>query len=144
MTTPYHTAANVELWHGDALTVLRGLEADSVQAACSSPPYYQLRRYGCDGELGSEAVMDCLGWATGARCGECFVCHLVEVFAEVRRVLRPGGRLTVVDWQARSTERGPPMHERVPKERVPSLFPGLVLERGYEDDNYYHLELRKA
>lgn len=76
------------------------------------------------------------------------VLHEVEdkptLAQEVRRVLRPGGRLTVVDWQARSTERGPPLHERVPRERVPSLFPEMVLERGYEDDNYYHLELRKA
>jgi len=43
------------------------------------------------GELGSEPVHDCAGWATGAPCGQCFICHLVAVFEAVRRVLRPDG-----------------------------------------------------
>jgi DNA modification methylase len=43
------------------------------------------------GELGSEPLHDCAGWATGAPCGACFICHLVEVFTAVKRVLRPDG-----------------------------------------------------
>jgi DNA modification methylase len=43
------------------------------------------------GELGAEGLHDCAGWATGAPCGQCFICHLVEVFAAVKRVLRPDG-----------------------------------------------------
>jgi DNA modification methylase len=46
-----------------------------------------------DKQLGSEDVDDCLGWATGDRCGECFVCNLVGVFAELWRVLRDDGTL---------------------------------------------------
>lgn len=46
-----------------------------------------------DAQIGLEEVPDCLGWATGDPCGECFVCHMVEVFAEVRRVLRDDGTL---------------------------------------------------
>ena len=42
-------------------------------------------------EIGRERVHDCLGWATGKPCGECFTCHLVGVFAEVWRVLKPTG-----------------------------------------------------
>jgi len=34
---------------------------------------------------------DCLGWARGVNCGECYVCHLRLVAAECRRVLRPDG-----------------------------------------------------
>lgn len=78
---------------------------------------------------------------------------MVNVFHEVRdkkrlvqeiaRVLRPIGRITMVDWQARQTERGPPLHERVPMGEAPSYFPGFVLEKGYDDENYYHLELRR-
>jgi DNA modification methylase len=40
-----------------------------------------------------EDVADCLGWATGNKCGECFVCHTVAVFHEVRRILRDDGTL---------------------------------------------------
>src|SRR5262245_3724195 len=46
-----------------------------------------------DGQLGMEALHDCLGWATGEKCGACYICHMVEVFAEVKRVLRPEGTL---------------------------------------------------
>jgi len=45
------------------------------------------------GSYGLEPTMDCLGWATGAPCGQCYVCHTVQVFREVRRVLRPDGTL---------------------------------------------------
>lgn len=75
------------------------------------------------------------------------VFHEVEdkgrLFREISRVLRPNGRISLVDWQARETERGPPLHERVPMELAPSYFPGFVLEQGYDDPNYYHLELRR-
>ena len=42
-------------------------------------------------QLGLEPVHDCLGWATGNRCGECYVCRMVEVFRGVWRVLRDDG-----------------------------------------------------
>ena len=44
-----------------------------------------------DAQLGQEPLHDCLGWATGEKCGTCFVCHLVAVFREVWRVLRRDG-----------------------------------------------------
>ncbi len=62
---------------------------------------------------------------------------------EISRVLGPDGRISLVDWQARETERGPPIHERVPMEVAPSFFPGFVIDKGYDDPNYYHLELRR-
>jgi hypothetical protein len=58
-------------------------------------------------------------------------------------VLRPKGRISLVDWQAKETEGGPPLHERIPMEKAPSFFPGFVLDKGYDDLNYYHLELRR-
>lgn len=45
------------------------------------------------GELGQEPTLDCVGWATGTPCGVCYICHLVEVFRAVWRVLRPDGTL---------------------------------------------------
>ena len=41
-----------------------------------------------DKQLGLEAVLDCLGWATKQECRECYICRMVAVFREVRRVLR--------------------------------------------------------
>lgn len=46
-----------------------------------------------DEQLGMEAVLDCLGWATGQPCDACYVCHMVAVFEQVRRVLRADGTL---------------------------------------------------
>ncbi len=78
---------------GDALEALRKIPSESVQCVVTSPPYWGLRNYGVEGQLGLERIPDCLGWATGRPCGECYVCHMVEVFREVRRVLRKDGTL---------------------------------------------------
>lgn len=91
-----------KLFVGDALTVLRQLPAASVDAVVTSPPYWHLRSYLSDchpdkiRELGAEPMLDCLGWATGQACGECYICHMVEVFSEVRRVLRQHGTLWLI------------------------------------------------
>ena len=66
---------------GDALTELRKLPDDSVNMCCTSPPYWGLRDYGVAGQLGLE------------KTPEEYVAHLVEVFREVRRVLRSDGTL---------------------------------------------------
>lgn len=52
-----------------------------------------------DQQLGSESSPDCLGWARGSNCAEvdwaagCYICRMVLVFREVRRVLRDDGVL---------------------------------------------------
>ena len=67
------------------------LANESVDCVVTSPPYWGLRDYGVKGQIGLEKLHDCLGWATGDRCGKCWVCHLLAVFREVRRVLKPTG-----------------------------------------------------
>jgi len=67
--------------HGDALTVLRTLPDESAQMCVTSPPYWGLRDYGVDGQLGLESTP------------EEYVGRMVAVFAEVRRVLRQDGTL---------------------------------------------------
>lgn len=83
----------VTIYAGDCRNSLRRMAAESVHCILTSPPYFRLRDYGEEGQIGLEDVMDCLGWATGEPCGECYVCHLVEVFREARRVLRGDGTL---------------------------------------------------
>jgi len=77
------------LINGNALHI--PLADCAVQCVVTSPPYWGLRDYSVSGQLGLERVPDCLGWATKQPCGECFVCHMVQVFREVRRVLRDDG-----------------------------------------------------
>jgi DNA modification methylase len=60
---------------------LRELPAGSVQTCVTSPPYYGLRDYGHDGQIGLEATPDE------------YVAALVDVFREVRRVLADDGTL---------------------------------------------------
>lgn len=66
---------------GDALSVLRTLESGSVHCCVSSPPYWGLRDYGVEGQIGLESTP------------EEFVSKLVDVFRGVRRVLRDDGTL---------------------------------------------------
>ena len=76
---------------GEALEGLGTLEPESVHCVVTSPPYWGLRDYGVEGQLGLEAVHDCSGWAKGETCGECYICRMRAVFAGVRRVLRRDG-----------------------------------------------------
>lgn len=66
---------------GDCLDQLKTLPDESVDCCITSPPYYGLRNYGIDGQIGLE------------ESPEAYVARLVEVFREVRRVLKPGGTL---------------------------------------------------
>jgi len=80
-----------EIREGDVREVLASMAEQSIHCTITSPPYWALRDYGIAGQLGLEPRPDCLGWATGERCGECYVCRMVEVFRGVKRVLRDDG-----------------------------------------------------
>jgi DNA modification methylase len=73
--------AAVMILVGDCIESMRGLPDQSVQTCVTSPPYFGLRDYGHDGQIGLEP--------TPAE----YVAKLVEVFREVRRVLRDDGTL---------------------------------------------------
>ena len=79
--TPYYENEHGQLYCGDALQVLRELPDQSVNCCVTSPPYWGLRDYGVDGQLGLEETP------------ELYVSKMVEVFREVRRVLRDDGTL---------------------------------------------------
>lgn len=76
-----HANDNFRLMLGDCLTSMRTLPDQSVNCCVTSPPYFGLRDYGMEGQLGLEATPDE------------FVKAMVEVFREVRRVLRDDGTL---------------------------------------------------
>ena len=66
---------------GDCIEAMRGLPDQSVHTCVTSPPYFGLRDYGMPGQIGLEDTP------------EAFVARSVEVFREVRRVLRDDGTL---------------------------------------------------
>lgn len=66
---------------GDCRAILQSLPSQSVQMCVTSPPYFGLRDYGVEGQIGLEQTPDE------------FVAELVAVFQEVRRVLRDDGTL---------------------------------------------------
>src|SRR5260221_2605725 len=84
--------------HGDALTRLRGLPSGSVDVCICSPPFYGVRDYAVDGQLGLEATV------------QQWVANLSAVFAEVARVLKPTGSLWVdlADSYSRHPRYGAP------------------------------------
>ncbi|MBF8297389.1 MAG: hypothetical protein HW395_46 [candidate division NC10 bacterium] len=53
MTPDYQDSA-VTLYHGDTLAVLIEMTDESVQTCITSPPYWGLRDYGVEGQLGLE------------------------------------------------------------------------------------------
>ena len=67
------------LLNGDVREVLRKLEPESVQCVVTSPPYWGLRDYGSEGQLGLEETP------------EEYVENMVSVFQEIKRVLRKDG-----------------------------------------------------
>lgn len=68
---------------GDCIDMMRTLPSESVHTCVTSPPYFGLRDYGVDGQIGLEASP------------REFIDNLVQVFREVRRVLRDDGTLWV-------------------------------------------------
>jgi hypothetical protein len=66
---------------GDCIEQMRTLPDASVNCCVTSPPYFGLRDYGHDGQIGLEPTHDA------------YVAKMVEVFREVRRVLRDDGTL---------------------------------------------------
>lgn len=82
---------------GDAWSALASFPVRSVRTCVTSPPYFGLRDYGVDGQIGLEPTPDQ------------YVSELVAVFREVRRVLCDDGTLwlNLGDSYATATATGP-------------------------------------
>lgn len=74
---------NLTILQGDCRQMLADIPDGSVHCCVTSPPYFGLRDYKVAGQIGLEASPDE------------FVAQLVEVFRDVRRVLRDDGTLWV-------------------------------------------------
>ena len=73
--------SNYIIHTGDCTEIVKTLEAGSINTCVTSPPYFGLRDYGHEGQIGLEPTP------------EAYVAELVAVFREVRRTLRDDGTL---------------------------------------------------
>jgi DNA modification methylase len=69
----------IQIIHADVMDGLRQIPDQTVQCVVTSPPYWGLRDYSVDGQIGLE------------KTPEEFIQKMVEVFRGVRRVLRDDG-----------------------------------------------------
>jgi|APGre2960657373_1045057.scaffolds.fasta_scaffold10052_3 DNA modification methylase len=74
-------AMMIDIRIGDCRNLLREMPEKSVHTCVTSPPYFGLRDYGMDDQIGLEQTP------------EKFVSEMVAVFREVKRVLRDDGTL---------------------------------------------------
>ena len=69
------------IYQGNVNDKLKEIESDSIQCVVTSPPYWGLRNYQMDDQLGLEDTP------------EEFIENMVEVFREIKRVLKDDGTL---------------------------------------------------
>lgn len=65
--------------HGDTRKLIKEIPDNTFQCVVTSPPYWGVRDYGVEKQIGAESDLND------------YIQHLVEIFSEVRRILRPDG-----------------------------------------------------
>ncbi len=83
-----------KIYTGNSIEVLKTLPENSIDCCITSPPYWGLRDYGCDGQLGNEKHF------------KDFVINLANIFDEVKRVLKDTGTCFVNLGDTYGTQSG--------------------------------------
>src|SRR5712692_10514899 len=107
-----YSEARTVILHGEVRASLQTLPANSVDCVITSPPYWGLRDYGLPPQVwGADcSCKHCRSGEGGTQCSACgawrgqlglepshelYVGHMVEVFRDLRRVLKPQGSMWV-------------------------------------------------
>jgi DNA modification methylase len=85
---------SVRVLEGDCRSIIATLPSASVHCVVTSPPYFGLRDYGVDRQIGLEPTPDA------------YAAELVSVFRECRRVLRDDGTLWLNLGDSYAAQRG--------------------------------------
>ncbi len=122
--SPYFQSGHGSIYCGDAIDCLQGMPGESMNCCVTSPPYWGLRDYNCEGQMGLEATP------------QEYVENMTAVFREVRRVLRDDGTLWLIIGDSYAAggmgghQKGDTFHghskrtgDRVPKRAPPGLKP---------------------
>jgi len=111
----------IKILQGNCIEQLKNIDDESIQTVVTSPPYWGLRDYGVDNQLGLESTP------------QEYVKALVGIFKEVKRVLRPDGTvwLNLGDTYVGTgkDDTGDPKaleHRNTKKDPVNNKVPGLA------------------
>jgi DNA modification methylase len=98
----------MSILQGCCIEILKTLEEKSVHSCVTSPPYFGLRDYGVKGQIGLEITP------------EEYVSKILEVFSEVKRVLRDDGTLwlNLGDSYAQNQSAGDRVTKYSPKQKT--------------------------
>jgi DNA modification methylase len=102
--------------HGDALQQLKLLPNDYIDCIVTSPPYWKLRDYQVEGQLGDE------------KTPFEYVKKLLEIFMECKRVLKPSGSCWVVIGDTYSDGSSIPKKSLC---QVPERFSIAMVDNGW-------------
>ena len=103
--------SNNKIICGDALTELKNLESESVDCCVTSPPYWALRDYKTEGQIGRETTI------------QEYIDKLTSIFLEVKRVLKKTGSCWIVIGDTYSKEKSLCM--------IPSRFAISMIDNGW-------------
>ena len=70
-----------QIIHGDCLDILPSIESDSIDCIVTSPPYWGLRDYQVEGQIGQEPLLNE------------YITKMLLVTAECKRILKPTGTM---------------------------------------------------
>ena len=76
MIEPYYETDNGRLYHGGCLNILKQMLDESVDCVVTSPPYWGLRDYSTDGQIGLEPTI------------QEYIDIMTEIFSEVKRIMQ--------------------------------------------------------
>lgn len=83
-----------KIYNEDCLEGMKRIEDNSIDCCVTSPPYFALRDYGCEGQIGLE------------HSPEEYIDKLTAIFAEVLRAMKPEGTCWVVIGDSYNCYRG--------------------------------------
>ena len=76
------------IYCGDCLELMKDIPDGSVDCCITSPPYWGLRDYGLEPVTWTDGTTHSLGLEPDFRL---YIAHLIQIFDEVKRVLKPTG-----------------------------------------------------
>jgi DNA modification methylase len=113
----------VKLIQGNSLDKLRELGSESIDCCITSPPYFGLRDYKVDGQLGLEPT------------SQEYITKLVEVFDQVKRTLKRPGSCWVVIGDSYGGGKGEPGNRSDFKTGEPSIEQGWYQRKAIKGMN---------
>jgi DNA modification methylase len=100
-----------QILEGNALDILKTFPSNFIDCVITSPPYYKIRDYQVDGQLGQENTV----WE--------YISQLIKVFSEIRRILKDTGACWV--------NIGDSYNERKSLRLIPQRFAIAMTDNGW-------------